>query len=324
MIESNNTLLVSNINIRIEEFPLVKSYKLSFATLEKFISIQTDFTFSNQKKIKSEVVPLFGYNNESKEIILENIKSWRNEIIGRNIIEARSYIKKYINQFPFSTSPILTAIDLLEFPFKKINHDSLSYVVPTSTTNYEEFKNLILKKEKSIKVKLTGNLNVDIEGLNRIKNILINYPYKIRFDANQAYNYDNLKKIILHLINNNLQDKIQYIEQPLPVGMEEEIGKIRAEFKQIEIMLDESIISISDLKLALNNNINFIKLKLFKQGGIKETIDIAKEAKKKKINIILGNGVATHISNFIENQIYIAYPNLFISPLESNGFKKIK
>ena len=36
-------------------------------------------------------------------------------------------------------------------------------------------------------------------------------------------------------MNNDIQNKIQYIEQPLPVGEEEAIGEIRAKFKNIEI-----------------------------------------------------------------------------------------
>ena len=76
-----------------------------------------------------------------------------------------------------------------------------------------------------------------------------------------------------------------------------------------------------DLALASNNKVNFIKLKLFKQGGIKETIEIAEAAKaKNKYN--LRKLVATYISNFIENQIFLAHPDYFL-PLESNGFKKI-
>ena len=306
MIESNKILSISKINVRIEKYPLIKSYKLSFATLNKFISVQTDFIFSNQQKNTTEVVPLFGYNSETKEVILKNIKSWKKEIVGKNIIDARNFIKNNINHFPFSTSPFLTAIDLLEFPFKKINPKFLKYVVPTSTKNQEEFHNLINIKKNGIKVKLSGDLNIDIESIIKIKDKIKDYPYKIRFDANQAYNYNDLKELFLFFVNNNIQNKIQYVEQPLSVGEEKAIGEIRAEFKDIEIMLDESIITKGDLDLALNNQVNFIKLKLFKQGGIKETIEIARAAKKEKINIILGNGVATHISNFIENQIFMA------------------
>ena len=104
MTESNKTVSISKINVRIKEYPLTKSYKLSFATLDKFISIQTEFIFSNQQKTTSEVVPLYGYNEETKETIIKNIKLWKKEIIGKNVIEARSFIKKNINHSPFSTS----------------------------------------------------------------------------------------------------------------------------------------------------------------------------------------------------------------------------
>ena len=54
---------------------------------------------------------------------------------------------------------------------------------------------LIEKKLSDKKVKLTGDLNIDIEGINKIKNNINDYPYKIRFDANQAYNYNDLNEL---------------------------------------------------------------------------------------------------------------------------------
>lgn len=324
MTELSENIFINDIEIIVKEFPLQNTYNLSFANLDQFISIQTILSFSNNKRIITEVVPLYGYNEESKDLILKNLTTWSKEIISKEIKDARNHIQKFINKYPFSTSPLLTAIDLLEFPLQEIDHKSLNYVTPTSTQKIEEFKQLLSNLDTTIKVKLTGNPSLDIDCIETIKLELSSYNKKIRFDANQAYTFNDAKIFFEYLSSNHLENKIQYIEQPLPVGKETEMGLLRKEYPQIEIMLDESIINHDDLALANNNSINFIKLKLFKQGGIHELISIAKQAKKIGIKVILGNGVATNISNYIENEIYYTDKDLFLLPLESNGFMKTK
>jgi len=323
MTELSNPIYIKTIEILIKEFPLKTPYQLSFATLDKFISIQTAVSFSNHNEITTEVVPLLGYNEESEQIVLENLKTWTPVITGMSVENARAYIKEKIEQFPFSTSPLLTAIDLLEYPINGINQEDLSYVVPTSTESTAHFKSLLSDTKNVIKVKLTGNVETDTNGLNLVLDELKKYPNKIRFDANQAYNYESARMLFSYLIENQLENKVEYIEQPLPVGKENEMGLLRSEFDSIQIMLDESVVTINDLTLAEKNRIGFIKLKLFKQGGIQELISIAEAAHQKGIQVILGNGVATHISNKIENEIFVKNQHLFLNPLESNGFKKI-
>jgi L-alanine-DL-glutamate epimerase-like enolase superfamily enzyme len=182
---------------------------------------------------------------------------------------------------------------------------------------------LLLTFDGTIKVKLTGDLSVDLNALKVLKNQLSDYNSKLRFDANQSYSFENAVLLFQFFKENNLENKVQYIEQPLPVGCESDMGKLRKQFENIEIMLDESVVDLEDLFLAIANNINYVKLKLFKQGGIKETLEIARKAKEFKIKVIFGNGVATHISNKIENHIYLKNKDLFNAPLESNGFLKV-
>lgn len=63
--------------------------------------------------------------------------------------------------------------------------------------------------------------------------------------------------------------------------------------------------------------------KLFKQGGIKEVIQQAQLCHLLGIKVVLGNGVATKLSNQIENQIYSSFP-FFYGASEANGFLKVK
>lgn len=319
----DNSILIEDVQVSVIKYPLQKTYHLSFVALEEFVSIQTLFLFSNGSRIRTEVVPLLGYNEESEEKVLANIQAWSAEIKNTSVNQARSYVKEKVKEFPFSTSPLLTAIDRLDFVVHEMDHDSLEYVVPTSTGKVEEFKEL-LETNNTIKVKLTGNVQKDIDGLESLKMELINYPSKLRFDANQAYNYDDCTRLFDFITTSGLSSKVLYIEQPLPVGKEQEVGRLRKAYPSVNIMLDESVVTIEDLALAEDNDVRYVKLKLFKQGGIKELVSIAELANEKGIGVILGNGVATAVSNYIENEIYAKHPQLFLAPLESNGFKKTK
>lgn len=314
---------IEDVTVRVERYPLKQTYNLSFAALTEFVSIQVRLIVSNGESSMAEVVPLVGYNDESEEIILNNLNKWKKSIVGLSLASARKLIAKEIQHFSFSSSPILTAIDLFDFEPLEVNHDEMEYVVPTSTIETEKFKKLLLEDRVTIKVKLTGKPETDITGLSKLLTELKSYSRKLRFDANQAYTYEGARVLFDFLKKSALTDKVEYIEQALPVGKENEIGKLRSEYPSIHMMLDESIVLSSDLALAEENDVKFIKLKLFKQGGIKELIEIAELASQKNIKVILGNGVATSISNAIENQVFCLKEALFFPPLESNGFKKV-
>jgi len=318
-----NEPLIEDLLISINTLPLKKPYKLSFVTLDRFQSIQVKLRFSNHKETIAEVVPLLGYNDESEEEIYDSIIAWKDELVGKKVSKAREFVSSFISQKPFTTSAILTAIDLMSYSVNPDTHHSIKYVVPSSTTETDELKSLLLNSRDSIKVKLTQDVDADINGLLAVKKEVLGFHSNIRFDANQAYDFEAARKFCELLQFTKLDLKTQYIEQPFPVGKENWIGELRKQFKSIAFMLDESIVTINDLDLATTNDVEYIKLKLFKQGGIKELLEIANEANRKGIKVILGNGVATSISNEIENEIYMKNKALFVAPLESNGFKKL-
>lgn len=314
---------VQEISIQHKAFKLKKPYVLSFGTLESFLSIQTKITLTSGASRIAEVVPLLGYNDESAEIITDNLQDWTRKLNGLTLEEARDFITPYISKYPFATSPILTAIDLFNYSIDDdLNHD-LKYVVPTSTVEIPHFSKLLDNKSNKLKVKLIGHAQTDILGLKNLESKIISHPLKLRFDANQGYNFEDIKVLFQYLMDSGMYKNVEYIEQPLLVGQESNMGELRRLFSSIEIMFDESIVTQIDLVKAISNNINFIKLKLFKQGGINELISIAKEAYENKISVILGNGVATMMSNKIENEIFVQNELLFSEFLESNGFKKI-
>jgi L-alanine-DL-glutamate epimerase-like enolase superfamily enzyme len=76
-------------------------------------------------------------------------------------------------------------------------------------------------------------------------------------------------------------------------------------------MLDESIVGLEDLEMASEMGIKFIKLKLFKRGGIRELVELSGFTNRVGIMAIPGNGVSTRLSKSIEIQVSNKYWKFF-------------
>jgi len=326
LLNDNSTIGIANITTKRVSLPLTKPYLLSFASLTEFISIQLTIKFSDAKETTTEVVPLFGYSNENETSITSYLRKISPLLIGKNLKEARKIIEPSISGFPFATSPLLTAIDL--YAFELLNDQkNIDFIHPISVQEFSinEFYSEI-KPYFNYKLKLSGDGLKDLEVVRKLLCLEHNdiSTIQISIDANQAYNFNQAYDLIKFIEANDKKNLIPYVEQPLPANQWKESIKLNNYFPDCPVALDESITTLDDLNYAINHGIKFIKLKLFKQGGIKELILLAKIAHKNGVNVIIGNGVATGLSNRIENTIYNLYSSLFYGPSEANGFKKLK
>ena len=298
-------------------FPLKKPYVLSFVTLTEFISIQLSLNIEG-KKVQAEVVPLFGYNNFKPDDIYTFLEEWCNQSVGKSVIYLREEAEKLIQEKGFLVSPILTAIDVffMENALKKPS-PSVKFIIPFSSKDYV---NISFDQNREYKLKLSNVVDQDIKVLKHL--IAIQFRSPIRTDANQIFTLETAIDFFEAIIENNLETKIAYVEQPVAAEDWNSITYLRKNYPQISIMLDESIVSDQDIYKAKSIGIDFIKLKLFKQGGVKEVIQQAQLCKLLGIKVVLGNGVATKLSNQIENHIFSSFP-IFYGASEANGFLKI-
>ena len=320
--QTNKSLIspikIKSINIEETTTPLNKPYKLSFTTINSLKTINVFTTFSNNKVTHSEVVPLLGYSTESYEEVLNNLHKFKTTILNKSILEARNKIDKLTHQSPFSTSAILTGIDLLDFSVSNKNDiKEIKFVIPISTND----KVILFKKNTTYKIKLSGNLDQDLYYFKSIMNL--DETVKLRIDGNQSYDYCNSKILLEFLSTVSYKKNIEFLEQPLKAEDWNGYSKLLELQKDISILLDESIISKSDVNKAQSIGITHIKLKLFKQGGIKNTLQLAHYAHSLNMKIVIGNGVASEICNDIENTIYLKYPHLFLNVSEANGMLKL-
>jgi len=307
-------MILESAHIEIKEHFLEKPYVLSFATIEKVTSVVLH-VFIEGKEYISEVVPLYGYNEETEEKIVDYLNDWVADAPGKNIYDLRAEQKVNIKNHPFSVSPILVALDSFILNFKVII-EKIDFVIPTS---HGEILTLDLNSNKEFKLKLSGDVETDIESLK----LLQKSHLKVRADANQIYSRESASAFFKKILMEGLVNTIHYIEQPVSFDDWETLAYLKQTFPEVPIMLDESVIIDEDIWKAKKIGIEFIKLKLFKQGGIIETIRQAQLNRFLGIETVIGNGVATSISNKIENTIYSQYKECFFGASEANGFLKL-
>jgi L-Ala-D/L-Glu epimerase len=139
---------------------------------------------------------------------------------------------------------------------------------------------------RAIKVKLTGDLELDIE---RVKAIRKARPdVWLGVDANQGFSRDDLDPLVdaLHA------QRVSLLEQPLKRGSEADLDGYRC---PIPIAADESALGLDDVA-GLVGRFDVFNIKLDKCGGLTEALLIVAEARRLGIGVMVGNMVGTSLA----------------------------
>lgn len=139
---------------------------------------------------------------------------------------------------------------------------------------------------RAIKVKLTGELELDIE---RVKAIRHARPdVWLGVDANQGFTREDLDPLVkaLHA------QRVSLLEQPLKRGSEADLDGYRC---PIPIAADESALGLDDVP-GLVGRFAVINIKLDKCGGLTEALLIAEEARRHGLGVMVGNMVGTSLA----------------------------
>lgn len=133
-----------------------------------------------------------------------------------------------------------------------------------------------------LKIKGGHNLHEDIEKMIRVHE---KYPQLIlRFDGNQGYNVAES----VAFVESTKKIGIQIFEQPTKVEREKKLGKVTDQV-HIPVMADESIKTLADaFRLAQNERIDMVNIKLMKVGGISVAKHINSVAKSANLEVMVG------------------------------------
>jgi L-alanine-DL-glutamate epimerase-like enolase superfamily enzyme len=138
----------------------------------------------------------------------------------------------------------------------------------------------------SIKVKLTGELELDIA---RVKAIRAARPdVWLGVDGNQGFVIDDLDELVAAL-----QDQqVSLLEQPLARGKEADLYGYKS---PVPIAGDESLLSLDDLPGAVGC-FDVVNIKLDKCGGLTEGLLMAAEARRLGLGVMVGNMVGSSLA----------------------------
>ena len=138
----------------------------------------------------------------------------------------------------------------------------------------------------SIKVKLTGELELDIARLRAIREARPDVWLGV--DGNQGFTIGQLDRLIAALQETN----VSLLEQPLARGREADLDGYAS---PVPIAGDESILSLADIALSVRR-FDVVNIKLDKCGGLTEGLLMAAEARRLGLGVMVGTMVGTSLA----------------------------
>lgn len=138
---------------------------------------------------------------------------------------------------------------------------------------------------KALKLKLTGQ-PIDADRVRAVRAVA---PAAwLGVDGNQGFTRASLEALLPVLIEN----RVQLIEQPFRVGQDGALGGLRS---PIQIAADESVQSLADIP-SLVGRYDVINIKLDKCGGLTEGLVMAREARRLRLGVMVGNMIGTSLA----------------------------
>ena len=296
------------------QIPLAKPYHLAFTKVTQFDSFFCRLT-TNAGDFWGETTALPGYSWETPQSIWNNISRWT-QVNSLNDIKSALNFGAYEN--PFAASCISTAIEKSDGALipKAVKIPLVGIISSANNAEIEQqLSSQIDSGFKTIKVKVQGNLAVDMPKLEFIQSILP-VGVNIRIDANQSYVLNDAIQLV-SILNS---DKVELFEQPFKPNQWNEMVELKKECP-VPLMLDESIWTEKHILKAIELDCaEYVKLKLFKHGSINETKRLIKLSQSSDLKVVFGNGVQSNIGCYDEA---ILFSELNLSTVgELNGYLK--
>jgi L-alanine-DL-glutamate epimerase-like enolase superfamily enzyme len=166
---------------------------------------------------------------------------------------------------------------------------------------------------RSIKIKGGADLDADVERLLTVRSEL-GPKLELRFDANQGFTVEQT----LELVRRAKKANLQLIEQPTPSGQPELMARISRQVP-IPVMADESLMSLRDaFRLAKNDLVDMVNVKLMKVGGISEALHINAVSRAAGFEVMVGCMDESALAIAAGLHFALARPNVIYADLDGH------
>jgi L-alanine-DL-glutamate epimerase-like enolase superfamily enzyme len=166
---------------------------------------------------------------------------------------------------------------------------------------------------KALKIKGGMDVDLDIERIKKLRERL-GKKIRLRFDANQGYTTQEA----LRFVRGVDTEDVELFEQPTVRHDFQQLGHVSRE-STIPVMADESLMNIRDVfRLAKNEWVDMVNIKLMKTGGIDKALQINAVARSAGINAMVGCMDESALAISAGLQFAISRPNITHADLDGH------
>ena len=161
-----------------------------------------------------------------------------------------------------------------------------TFTVGADTPQVMAEKAIAYTHARAIKLKLTGEAELDIERLRAVRRV--RPDAWIGVDANQGYVPKTLEQLLPVLVD----ERVSLLEQPCKRNAYAELDGVD---RTVPIAADESILSLAELE-ARAQYFDVVNIKLDKCGGLTEGLLMEQRARELGKRVMVGNMVGTSLA----------------------------
>ncbi len=292
---------LSRIGLNLLKLPLKEPYHLAFGDVTHFDTIIVRAWDEDGREGFGEATLLAAYGGGSAGDAWAFAVKKAEGLPGMTGPAAKEDLATSLPGQPFAVTAFTSAIEMLEgnpvlAPSGGLRVPLLGPVNATDPARVpDEVEALLAQDYGTLKIKVGFDIDADLKRLRVIQDAVRGRAL-LRLDGNQGYDLKDARRFATELDPAG----IELFEQPCPAD-DWGAAKSVAEVSAVPMMLDESVFGIEDIERARDlGAAAFIKLKLFKMGGIERLIDGLERIRASGMEPVLGNGVAGDVSCWME------------------------